>query len=119
MSADPTETAPKPVFDEVALRRGLGSLVADVRAGCLPLGRYAMVAAYPSGQVWTTPNEAGACAALEGALVEREQIGSCNRKPRPVLYSQGPRAILEIVPPTTAEGQAACANGVPIECVPR
>ncbi|MBL0198389.1 MAG: hypothetical protein IPQ09_30040 [Myxococcales bacterium] len=118
-SADPAESAPKPVFDEGALRRGLGSLVADVRAGCLPLGRYAMIAAYPSGQVWTTPNEAGACAALEGSLVERDKVGSCNRKARPVLYSQGPRAVLEIVPPTTPEGQAACAGGVPVECLPR
>ncbi len=116
-SADPAETAEKALFDEALVRQSLGKLVNEVRRGCLPVGRYAMVAAYPSGQVWTVPNEAGACAALEGTLLDREGVGSCSRKPRPILYSQGPRAVLEIVPPTTPEGEKACADApVPPEC---
>jgi hypothetical protein len=79
-----------------------------------------MAAAYPSGQVWSVPNEAGACAPLEGVLVEKDRVGSCSRKPRPILYSQGPRAVLEIVPPTTPEGIKACEDApVPPECLPR
>lgn len=119
-SADPAETAEKPLFDQAAVKASLGSLVNEVRRGCLPLGRYAMAAAYPSGQVWSVPNEAGACAPLEGVLVEKDRVGSCSRKPRPILYSQGPRAVLEIVRPTTPEGIKACEDApVPPECLPR
>ncbi len=116
-SADPAEPGDRPLFDEAAVLKGLGKLVREVRQGCLPPGRYAMAAVYPTGQAWTVPNEAGGCAPLEGALVERDGVGSCSRKPRPILYSQGPRAVLEIVPPATPEGVALCKGApVPPEC---
>lgn len=118
-SANPAETGDKPLVDEARIKQSFGRFT-EIRRGCLPTGRYAMAAVYPSGQVWSVPNEAGACAALEGNLVERDGVGSCARKPRPILYSQGPRAVLEIVPPTTPEGQKTCLDApVPVECLPR
>ena len=119
-SANQAETGDRPLVDEARVKQGFGKLVAEVRRGCLPLGRYAMAAVYPSGQVWSVPNEAGGCAPLEGKLVEADGVGSCARKPRPILYSQGPRAVLEIVPPTTPEGEKTCQDApVPVECLPR
>lgn len=118
-SANPTETGDRPLVDEARLKQAYGRLLFEVKRGCLPLGRYGIVGAYPTGQTWSVPNEAGACAPLEGALVETNGTGSCAKKPRPILYSQGPRAVLEIVPPTTPEGQRLCAeNPVPLECEP-
>ena len=119
-SANQAESGDRPLVDEARIKQSFGRLVAEVRRGCLPIGRYAMAAVYPSGQVWTVPNEAGACAPLEGNLVERDRVGTCARKPRPILYSQGPRAVLEIVPPTTPEGEKTCRDApVPVECLPR
>ncbi len=117
-SANPTETGERALVDEARVKQA-NRLVFEVRRGCLPLGRYGISAAYPSGQVWSVPNEAGACAPLEGSLIERDGTGSCAKKPRPILYSQGPRAVLEIVPPTTPEGERTCQeNPVPDECLP-
>jgi hypothetical protein len=95
-SADPAETGEKKLFDLAAVQRSLppGTLV---KQGCLPLGRYAISLVYPSGQAWTVPNEAGSCAPAEGAMTPERT--SCSAKPRPVLPSQGNRAVLEIVPP--------------------
>ena len=65
----------------------------SVKVGCLPLGRYAISAVYPTGQVWTVPNETGA-----------------------VLASQGGGAVVQIVPP---QDPGACvAAPVPPECLP-
>jgi hypothetical protein len=118
-SADPAESGDKPLFDPVAVQKG-NPLVQSVKQGCLPTGRYAVNAVYPTGQAWTVPNEAGSCATLEGTLVRSAGTGSCDKKPRPVLYSQGTRAVLEIIPPTTPEGEATCAKfPVPAECLPQ
>jgi len=118
-SANPAEAGDRPLVDEARIKQAFGRLVFEVKRGCLPVGRYGIVASYPSGQVWSVPNEAGACAPLEGSLIERDGTGSCAKKPRPILYSQGPRAVLEIVPPTTPEGVRTCQeNPVPDECLP-
>jgi hypothetical protein len=107
--------ADRALFDEAKLLASLGGLAKEVRVACLPLGRYAISLQYSTGQSWTVPNEAGSCAALEG--VPNAQ-GRCSLKDRAILPSQGPAAVLEIVPPTTPEGQAFCdgAGAVPAEC---
>jgi hypothetical protein len=83
--------------------------------GCLPLGRYEINMVYPTGQAWTTPNEVGSCAAAEGNTVFSgtgasftDAPGGCSAvSPRPVLYSQGTRAIVEITPATNPANCAA------------
>jgi hypothetical protein len=111
------------------------NLVNNVQFGCLPKGRYAINVVYPDGQAWTVPNETGACSGDEGTT---NYCGlTCNLKPRPILYSQGNRAVVEIVGPTNpancqAPGPAAnptfdantipsgqAAPSVPVECLPR
>ena len=77
-------------------RRSVRSLVSNVVAGCLPIGRYAISVVYPDGQAWTVPNEAGACSGAEGISDYRHL--TCTLKRRPVLYSQGTRAVVEVVP---------------------
>jgi hypothetical protein len=73
---------------------------------------------YPTGQAWTIPNEMGACTTVEGGWDTSVNPSSCASKARPVLQSQGMRAVLEIVPATTPEGQTLCATEakVPPEC---
>jgi len=119
-SSDPMETGDKPLFDPVAVQKA-NPLITRVEQGCLPLGRYAINAVYPTGQAWTTPNEEGSCATLEGAIVpgtSSTSVQSCDKQPRPVLPSQGTRAVLEIVPPTTPAGVQTCKDHpVPPECV--
>ena len=123
-SADPTEVVPpdgKDLADLPSVLAALGKLVKPLpKIGCLPLGRYAVNVVYPTGQAWTTPNETGSCASAEGAytLPAGSSLLSCASKPRNVLYSQGTRAVIEIVPPTTADGVAYCqAHPVPAECI--
>lgn len=114
-SADSTETGEKPLFDAAAVKNIRG--VRDVREACLPTGRYAMVAAYPTGQVWTVPNEIGGCAQAEGSITGASTPTRCGAKDRPVLLSQGARGVLEIVAATSEEGKAHCAaKPVPQEC---
>ncbi len=106
-SADSAEMGQKPLFDPAIV---IGPRVREVRQGCLPVGRYAMRLAYPTAQTWTVPNEAGGCATLEGRVTG----ATCTKKPRPVMSSQGPRAVLEILPaadPTFCE-----EHPVPVEC---
>ncbi|MBL8612573.1 MAG: hypothetical protein JNL38_34855 [Myxococcales bacterium] len=111
-SSDPAETGDKPLFDPQAVIKGIPGVRQVVR-GCLPTGRYAMTLVYPSGQAWTVPNEAGSCGPGEGSPGAR----TCTTRPRAVLPSQGTRAVLEIVPPTTPEGEALCRdNPVPEAC---
>lgn len=128
-SADASEAGDKPLFDPAALAKQPG--IRAVKKGCLPLGRYSISLVYPTGQAWSVPNEMGSCAALEGAVALSQGTSSaatCTRKARPVLRSQGTRAVLEIVPPATPEGQAYCRGldgedrpdgerGVPAECL--
>src|SRR5439155_8268696 len=85
----------KPLFDEKAVRAQPG--VRDVKIGCLPKGRYAISAVYPTAQAWTTPNEMGACARTEGFTTGGNTPVTCTSRARPVLLSQGARAVLEIV----------------------
>lgn len=114
-SADPAEGGDKPLFDRAAVARQ--PLVRSVTRGCLPKGRYAMTLAYPNGQTWTVPNESGGCAPSEGVPNDVESPASCSRKDRPVLLSQGARAVLEIVGPS-ASGEELCEeNPVPEECL--
>ncbi len=85
-------------------------------AGCLPTGRYQINVVYPTGQAWTTPNEAGSCAAEEGATIFKGSgsgaglLGSCATKPRPTLFSQGTRGVVEITP---AANPANCKSATP------
>jgi hypothetical protein len=104
-----------PLFDVATVRANLGKQVRDFRRGCLPKGRYAINAVYPTGQAWTVPNEAGSCGGSEGDT-DLANL-SCTAKPRPVLYSQGPRAVVEII---DAKDPALCQSfPVPVECLPR
>lgn len=92
-------------------RAQVTNLVSQVQFGCLPKGRYAINVVYPDGQAWTVPNEAGACSGSEGTSVYNGPNGAlpdgsknggptCTIKPRPLLLSQGNRAVVEIVGPT-------------------
>ncbi len=128
-SADASEVGDKPLFDPQALAKQPG--VREVKKGCLPLGRYSISLVYSTGQAWTVPNEMGSCGALEGGVALSQgtsSAGTCTNKARPVLLSQGTRAVLEIVPPSTTEGAAYCRSldseerpegerGVPVECL--
>jgi hypothetical protein len=101
----------------------------------LPKGRYEINVVYPDGQAWTVPNEAGACSGDEGST---NYTGlTCTLKARPILQSQGNRAVVEIVGPTNPAncqnaGPAASptftastvpingqAPAVPVACLPR
>jgi hypothetical protein len=94
-SADASESGEKDIFDANAV--GKQALVRTVERGCLPKGRYAISLVYPNGQAWTVPNEAGGCSREEGGVTVGNGLGSCAAKPRPVLLSQGSRAVLEII----------------------
>ena len=120
---------------DVKHRYQVTSLVNNVQFGCLPKGRYAINVVYPDGQAWTVPNESGACSGTEGT----SDFGNltCTLKARPILYSQGNRAVVEIVGPTNpancqSPGPAANptftqdtikqgdpAPSVPVACLPR
>jgi hypothetical protein len=89
--------------------------VREIKQGCLPKGRYAITLVYPTGQAWTVPNEIGGCAPSEGVVVSTSAVPACSAKPRPVLLSQGARAVLEIV---GAQDPSVCdANPVPDACL--
>ena len=118
-SPDPSDPPDKPLLDPAALRKAQGRLLRDIKLGCLPAGKYGINVVYPTGQAWTVPNELGGCAAAEGDWDKGVNPSSCANKPRAVLASQGLRAVLQIVPPTTPAGQALCATGAPVppECL--
>ena len=114
ISADSNETGQKPLFDKAALEKV--PIVREIKQGCLPKGRYAITLVYPTGQAWTVPNEMGGCAPSEGSVVTKGDGSSCSAKPRPVLLSQGARAVLEIVEPRDANRGACDDNPVPDPC---
>jgi hypothetical protein len=105
--------APPDLLDSPAL----AGLVGAAATGCLPMGRYAVNVVYPDGQAWTVPNEAGVCAAAEGAFTTPPDYANltCSIQKRPVLFSQGSRAVVEVV---AATDPAYCvSHPVPEECV--
>src|SRR5207247_11334862 len=67
--------------------------------GCLPKGRYGINVVYSTGQAWTTPNEMGSCSKKEGDSILTADPGTCAIQQRPVLYSQGNRAVIEVIDP--------------------
>ncbi len=72
------------VADENGLRAALSAKFKrqiDLVYGCLPTGQYAVSLVYPTGQAWTTPNEAGICAPSE-----TPGNGTCGKRPQ--LISQ-------------------------------
>jgi hypothetical protein len=78
---------------------------------CLPTGRYAINIVYPDGQAWTIPNESGVCSSAEGATIYKNL--TCSVEPRPVLRSQGQRAVVEVY------ATADCKNAkLPPACLP-
>jgi hypothetical protein len=79
------------------------------------VGRYAINVVYPDAQAWTVPNEAGGCSAAEGPT--NYGALTCATQPRPILYSQGTRAVVEVVP---ASDPNACTGAmkVPDVCLP-
>jgi hypothetical protein len=84
--------------------------------GCLPTGRYAINLVYPDGQAWTVPNEAGACSGEEGSTDYQGLTCTGALQQRPVLLSQGKRAVVEI---TKAKDPTYCQNfPVPPQCLP-
>jgi hypothetical protein len=116
-SADLPAGIPAPVVSPTALSSP--QLAAQVKGSpvqaCLPTGRYAINAVYPDGQAWTVPNESGACSGAEGAT-DYAQL-TCTLQPRPVLPSQGTRAVVEIVAATDAS-HCAGSHAVPAACLP-
>jgi hypothetical protein len=113
-SADASEVGEKPLFDPKNILKQ--RIVREIKQGCLPKGRYAITLIYPTGQAWTVPNEMGGCARAEGERRPSGDISTCASKPRPVLLSQGARAVLEVVD-ARPEDQALCdANPVPDVC---
>lgn len=111
-SADGSEGGLRPLFDSKEAAEQ--PHVREVRRGCLPMGRYAITLAYPTGQVWTVPNESGGCSAQEGKVRVGDRVGTCTDKPRAVLLSQGSRGVVEIVGPNE---EGICTEfPVPREC---
>jgi hypothetical protein len=90
----------------------LGPRVNAVATACLPTGRYGISVVYPDGQAWSVPNEAGACSGGEGST---DYVNlTCTLKPRPVLYSQGNRAVVEVV---AAKDSTHCQAQLPDACL--
>jgi hypothetical protein len=91
----------------------LGPRVNAIVTACLPMGRYGVSVVYPDGQAWTVPNEAGVCSGAEGPT---DYVNlTCPLKARPVLYSQGNRAVVEIV---AAKDPSYCQNYPPPPACP-
>lgn len=111
---DPSSGMQEPIINEMAVRAALGSQVNSIVYRCMPKGRFQVNVVWPTGQAWTTPNEAGSCATTEGTTDFTNL--TCPIKPRPILYSQGNRAILEIIDPV--DPSYCQMNSVPPQCCP-
>jgi hypothetical protein len=86
--------------------------------GCLPKGRYGINVVYSTGQAWTTPNEMGSCSKKEGAPDYGSDPGTCKTQARPVLYSQGTRAVIEIIGPKDEKACLPSDQGGTVPPVP-
>jgi hypothetical protein len=121
-SADLTNPQTAPIVSPSVLTSpALSTLVKAAAQGCMPTGRYAINVVYPDGQAWTVPNEAGSCSGREGATDYTKL--TCTLQPRPVLYSQGLRAVVEIVKATdpthcVASPKAPAPPATPSVCMP-
>ncbi len=121
-SADLPTGSTAPVVPASALSSPqLNSLVAGLATGCLPTGRFAINVVYPDSQAWTVPNEAGACSGSEGTTdYGNPKALSCTLAPsRPILPSQGNRAVVEIVPADPKSGHCQGQQAVPAACLPQ
>jgi hypothetical protein len=104
-------------------RQSVKNLVSKVVQGCLPKGRYAINVVYPDGQAWTVPNEAGACSGTEGETKYSDQPVHCAASAanvRPVLLSQGNRAVVEVVGPQDPSNCSSAPGKVPptpVQCL--
>lgn len=114
----PTPVPSMPLVAASALSNPpLSTLVSLPAQACLPTGRYAINVVYPDSQAWTVPNEAGACSGTEGPT----DYGTlrCKLAPnRSILYSQGNRAVVEIVPAAAGSGHCQGSEAVPPPCLP-
>ena len=108
VAAFPTPTGQGPIVpvdlldNDDPTRAQVTNLVSAVQYGCLPTGRYAINVVYPDGQAWTVPNEAGACTTNEGTTEYNATPPTCSLTPttRPLIHSQGTRAVVEITATT-------------------
>lgn len=107
----------KIIADEAALATAVGAQFhrkVSIAYGCLPEGRYAINLIYPTGQAWSTPNEAGVCAKSEPQTADGKGCaeGTASEPHRARLASQA--AALTITKPTDA---AYCVkNPTPAIC---
>ena len=110
----PPATDKQPIVSESLLSSPkIAALVKGLPVqACLPTGRYSINVVYPDGQAWTVPNEAGVCSSTEGSTNYSKL--TCTIQPRPVVYSQGERAVVEITP--AAKGN--CPEPLPAACLP-
>ena len=108
--------ADHPLIDKSALLNStqLKPLLSAFKEACLPVGRYGINMVYPTGQAWSTPNETGSCATAEGAPTAANR-GVCSKQVRPILYSQGNRAVVEVVKAADGVCGGTIAD-VPPEC---
>jgi hypothetical protein len=107
-----------PVLDPASLETNpqLTTLLAGTPVeACMPPGRYGINVVYPDGQAWTAPNEMGRCAPSEGATSNSSDgsPGNCAVKSRPVLTSQGTRAVVEVL---DDPGYCVGSHAVPDAC---
>jgi hypothetical protein len=121
LSADlPTGIPDTPVVSPSVLKNPqIAALVNGAVTACLPIGRYAINVVYPDGQAWTVPNEIGGCTSLEGTIDGSKTPPQCTLKPRPVLASQGPRAVVEIVATSDPKNHCLGPLAVPDVCLPQ
>jgi hypothetical protein len=115
-----------PILDPATVQGNVPRQIRKIEFACLPKGRYEVNVVYPTGQAWTIPNEAGTCGGTEGVtdysnMDDFPNNLTCTVKPRKVLYSQGNRAVLEIVGPSDPSNCVQGGTGVPAvpdECLP-